>query len=82
MNHIYLRRRIKQTYPGTPGSVLEEMLQAASLAVLRGEGYCWSVALPARAAWESAWCKRHGHEVGEYHPAYQMAVRGELEKLV
>jgi hypothetical protein len=72
-NLIYLRRRIEQAYPGTPGSVLDEMLQIASLAVLNGEGYCWSVALPKQSAWESAWCKRHGREVGEYHPAYQIA---------
>lgn len=68
--HLVLEKRIAAL--GLPADVQSELLQTAYVDVLRGEGYCWNVALRAGPAWKSA--RGEFLETGSEHPVYRAAL--------
>ncbi len=52
-----------------PGDVEAEVLQIATMDVLTGKGYCWTVDLDAKEAWRN--CRGEYGQRGSDHPQFR-----------
>lgn len=65
--HLVIEKRIAELK--LPKDVASEVLQTASVDVLAGKGYCWSVELKAKEAWRD--CRGEFGQRGSDHPAFR-----------
>lgn len=73
--HLLLSDRINKL--GVPRDVARELFQIASLDVLLGVGYCWTVPLNTRAAWKTA--RGDLREAGSGNAYYKQVTGDESE---